>query len=35
MQAFSISEDVAKVFVELNMKRAHRYLIIAISEDGS
>ena len=34
MQAFQISEEIAQNFNDLRMKRAHRYLIVAINEDG-
>lgn len=34
MQAFQISEDIAQTFSDLRMKRSHRFLIVAISEDG-
>jgi cofilin len=35
MQSFTISEDIGQHFNDLRMKRAYRYLIVALSEDGT
>ena len=35
MQSFQIADDIAQHFSDLRMKRTYRFLIVAISEDGT